>query len=238
MRLVACSDAVYSVLSGLGEPSAAADAADCPSQIRQCRQLTNPTASGPSGAAVKLVKLADGSWSFTGNACTPAGAALPPVTADDVRQRLVRLVPGAAIGLAPSGATLVNIQTVVWVNAPRQRTLGPLTILGRRVDVTLTLDHVRYDFGDGSSAARPGPGTAYDRRTDPCRTALCPGYDGHVYRRPGPLTVTATVAWRARFAVDGGDPVPVPGTVSGPAAQADLLVREARGVLVPDPGRP
>ena len=152
-----------------------------------------------------------------------------------VRQRVVRLVPTAAVGLAPSEATLVNIETVMWVDAPPERTLPPMSILGQPVVVRLRLDHVEWDFGDGKSATSEGAGKAYDEQHDPCRSVSCPDYFGHTYRRTGPVTVAATAYWQASFTVGGGGAVDIPGTVAGPTGTAELAVKQARSVLVPNP---
>ena len=150
-----------------------------------------------------------------------------------VRARATRLIPRAAIGVAPEQATLVNIETVMWVDAPRRRTLPTVTILGRDVHITIRLAHVTWDFGDGRSRTTNSAGTPYDR---PCDTKMCPGYFGHVYRHTGRRQITATATWTASFTVGGGRPVAIPGTVAGPTAGADIHVKEARGVLVPNPG--
>ncbi len=174
-------------------------------------------------------------WSLGGSVCQRP--ARPQVTAALVRQEVVRLVPPAAIGLAPRWATLVNIQTIMWVGTAAQRRLAPLTILGRRVLVTLRLDHVQWDFGDGQFDSPKAPGPAYDSRHHPCATVVCPGYFSHTYLGTGTMTVTARASWVASFTVDGGPALTIPGTVTGPVAAATLQVRQARGVLVPAPGQ-
>ncbi|MGH8860067.1 MAG: hypothetical protein ACRDVG_02335 [Jatrophihabitantaceae bacterium] len=233
LRLVGCGSGTLATLRVLGDASASLDAGGCADHIVTCNQ-TETSPYGRYGSAVKVVKQADGRWSYTGTACVAPAA--PAVGIGDVRDRLVRLIPAAALGLAPRGSTLVNIQTVMWVAAPRRQALGPLQLLGHRVDVRLMLDHVSYDYGDGSSGDASGPGRPYDRHADRCRTRLCPGYDGHVYRDTGARTVSATANWTATFTVDGGVAVTIPGTVAGPTADTDVVVRQARGVLVPDPG--
>lgn len=234
-KWVDCGPQAVAVLRALGDPSIAATtgAACGPAAVAAC------TAQGavdgqPRVAQIVLVRQRDGGWGFGGGVCSAAGP--PQVTAEMVRDRITRLVPGAAVGVAPEGQTLVNIETVMWVAAPRSRPLPPLTILGRRVTVELALDHVNWSFGDGATTTMTSAGTAYDEAHDPCSTAMCADYWGHVYRDTGAATVSATVAWTASFRVDGGDLVRIPGTVSGPAGRADLTVRQARGVLVPDPG--
>jgi hypothetical protein len=152
-----------------------------------------------------------------------------------VRARVVRLVPSAVIGLAPQQATLVNIETVMWVDAPDTRTLAPITILGQRVIVRLEVDHVAWNFGDGNTGTSNGPGKPYDEQHDACRAVRCPDYFGHIYRDTGRVTVAATAYWQASFTVDGGSSVDIPGTVAGPTASAALAVKQARAVLVPNP---
>lgn len=185
------------------------------------------------GGAVVVVVLKPWGWSYQETACV--ANAPPQVTPEMVRQQVVRMVPSAAIGLAPKQATLVNIQTIMWVDAPASQQLAPITLLGQQVDVTLALDHVVWSFGDGSSDVSDGPGKAYEEANDPCRSVSCPDYFGHVYRDTGTDTVRATAYWHASFTVDGGDAVDIPGTVAGPTGQAALTVKQARAVLVPNP---
>ncbi len=153
-----------------------------------------------------------------------------------VRAEAVRLIPTAALGLAPHDTTLVNIQTVMWVDAPRRQTLRPVTILGQRVLVRLTIDHVRWNFGDNVGRASHGAGKPYSQSSDPCHAAQCPGYYGHTYRASGTRRITATASWRASFTVDGGQATDIPGTIPGPAATTNIIVKQARAVLTPNPG--
>ena len=182
-----------------------------------------------------MQKQPDGTWTLNGQVCTQP--AKPVVTAAMVRDRVVRLIPSAALGLAPHDSTLVNIQTIMWVDAPKTQPLPPLTILGQRVTVTLTLSDVTWSFGDGQTTSTNTPGKAYDTAHDPCHTATCPGYFGHTYRTSGTDTIRATAAWTARFAVDGGNAATIPGTVAGPTATTTVAVKQARSVLVPNPGQ-
>ena len=122
----------------------------------------------------------------------------------------------------------------MWVDAPARRALAPITPLGHRVGITLTLARVDYRFGDGTAETGAEPGTPYDEQRAPCHTPQCPAYFGHTYRVTGRMTITATAAWTATFTVDGGNPVAIPGTLTGPQASATILVRQARGVLVPN----
>jgi hypothetical protein len=174
----------------------------------------------------------DGTWRLIGTDCLVQGAR-PQVTALLVMQQLRKLVPHPAIGVAPpGGATLVNIQTLLWAETPAEQSLGTVTLLGHRVALRVHVDRVDWDFGDGSTDTTDTPEPRYDP-ADGCRTVTCPGYWGHVYRATGSTRVTATVTWSGRYRVDGGAWQDIPDTVTGPAATTDLVVRQARGILVP-----
>lgn len=197
-------------------------------------------ATNASGPVRKEYDEAGGSILFA--SCPFGGAggflwrppAKPVVTAAMVRARAIRLIPTAALGLAPKTATLVNIQTVMWVDAPAEQNLTAVQILGQRVVIRLQSATVHYDFGDGASADGP-IGKRYDETRDPCKSRLCPDYFGHVYTERGVRTVAATAYWHVSFTVDGGASQQVVGTVPGPTSRAQVTVREARAVLVPAP---
>jgi hypothetical protein len=157
------------------------------------------------------------------------------VTAAAVWEQVRRLLPKAAIGLAPRTTTLVNLQTIMWVDAQRQQDLPTVTIFGKRVTVHIGLTAVRWDFGDDDTDDADSPGKPYDKVHDPCAKKLCPDYYGHTYLRTGSMTITATASYHATFRVAGGPVVDIPGGIDGPTAAATIVVHEARAVLVPDP---
>src|SRR4051794_3617917 len=109
--------------------------------------------------------------------------AAPLVTGFMARDEAEKLLPHPGIGTAPPGhATLVNIETVLWLGTAADRTLGTVTLLGHRVDLRAHLDQVAWDFGDTTTGVTTGPGKPYTT-AEPCRTAACPGYFGHTYVR-------------------------------------------------------
>jgi hypothetical protein len=164
-----------------------------------------------------------------------AEAAVPGVTGLMVRQEIERLVPHPAVGVAPpGGVTLVNIQTLLWVETPADRSLGTVTLLGHRVELRVHVSRVDWDFGDGGTDTTDGPEPKYDPADD-CHTVTCPGYWGHMFTTTGARSISAAVSWTGRYRVDGGGWQAIVGTVSGPATTATITVREARGVLVADP---
>jgi hypothetical protein len=152
-----------------------------------------------------------------------------------VVQRAERAIPAVTIGLAPQTTTLVNTQTVMWVQTASTRMLAPVRILGRTVTITITLDHVTWSFGDGAHDTTTGPGKAYDETHDPCDTPMCAHYYDHVYTTTGRVTITAQATWRASFRVEDSAAQQINGTIDGPRATAHIHAKQARGVLVPNP---
>jgi hypothetical protein len=188
-----------------------------------------------------------GSWVLNGFDCNvvPGGAGPPPppqVTPFDAYAAVLRLVPSPAIGAAPGkGRTLVNMQTIFWVNGGADEALGPAILLGHQVGLRIHARTTTWSFGDGATDASRGLGRPY-AAADGCADAVCTGYFGHTYAGTGAMTVTATVTWAGEFSVDGGpwrgiaNPATGADTVDGPAATRPITVIQARGVLVQDPG--
>lgn len=156
-----------------------------------------------------------------------------------LRERALRLLPHVGIGVAPpGGVTLVNVDTLLWADTATQRSLGTVSVVGRAVALRIRLDGADWNFGDGETDTTADPGKPYDEASDPCHTAHCPDYYSHAYQRTGHVTITLTLRWRAEFSVDGGgtwtavDPDPL----AGPRSRQQITVKQARGVLVPNPG--
>jgi hypothetical protein len=178
----------------------------------------------------------DGSWLLVNTLCA-VRTATPRISALVVTEQVRKLVPRPGIGVAPpGGATLVNIQTLLWVDTAADQDLATIALLGHRVALRIHVQRVDWSFGDGERESTDGPGRAYDPG-DACRTRLCPGYWGHVYTATGPVTISATTTWSGEYNVDGTGWLAIAGTVTGPAHTTTLTVREARGVLV-DPTNP
>jgi hypothetical protein len=157
------------------------------------------------------------------------------VTADMARDEAEKLLPHPKIGVAPpGGVTLVNIETVLWVDTRADRLLGTVRLLGHRVDLRAHVERVSWDFGDGSTGTSTTPGKAYTS-ADPCKTVDCPDYFGHTYVHTGEVSITAQLTWTGEFRVDGAAWQPITGTVSAPATATGVHVKEARGILVPNP---
>jgi hypothetical protein len=197
-----------------------------------CWALFGRQADGTT-TTMTLAREGDGRWDILDYNC--AAPIAPSLTGTYLREQAQRLVPHPAIGTVPAdGYTLVNIQTVLWLDTAPTRSLGTLRLLGHRVELRVSVSAVRWDFGDGGTVTADVGLPYSDAR--PCDTALCPGYFGHVYRTTGARTVTATVTWSGRYRVDGGGWQQIAGGVAGPASTLDLRVKQARGVLVGDPG--
>jgi hypothetical protein len=192
----------------------------------------------PDGAAhnyVVVTTYPDGRQTYAAQCNVTPTKARPRVTPEMARAEAEKLLPHPAIGTAPAGGvTLVNIETVLWVDTAPDLTLGTVRLLGFRVTLRAHLETVRWQFGDGAGDTTQGPGTRYSH-DQPCTTAQCPGYFGHTYRRTGPVTIGAQLTWTGQFQVDGGAWQDIPGTVTAAATGQPIHVKEARGVLVDNP---
>lgn len=156
-----------------------------------------------------------------------------PVTADDVRQTVIRLLPHVPIGSAPKpgSAWLVQAETIMWLDTTTDRHLSDATVLGRNVSFRIHLTGADWDFGDQTTEHSSTPGRPYDPAGDPCGTKDCPSYFGHTYVESGRVTATATATWTAQFRVGAGAWTDV-GPVTGPTTTLPLTLLEAHSVLV------
>lgn len=183
--------------------------------------------------AFATLTLVNGRWADPVVWC-PANAR-PALDLAGLRDRAERLLPRVGIGSAWTTTALVNAETVLWAATNPDRELPTVTILGRAVSLRIHFDHADWDFGDGTADTTADPGKAYDSRGDPCRTAQCPDYYGHTYTRTGVMTIALTVTWHAQYRL-GTTWTDIAGTITGPTSRRALTVKQARGILIPNPG--
>jgi hypothetical protein len=198
-----------------------------------------PAGQSPPDAFAIQSQSSGGGWGTTDVWCAGMMTPMSPVwgpSTTAVRQAALRLLPAVGIGVAPpGGATLVNMQTLLWASTPATRDLAKATVVGVPVAVRLSFSSARWAFGDGATETTTSPGRAFTAK-DFCNTAMCPGFFGHVYSTTGAMTVSLSVTWSATFSVDGGaNWQPIPGSITGPASTVKVTVKEARGVLVQAP---
>jgi len=186
---------------------------------------------------VQVTRQADGSWLVTDTSCLipnvegQAGPDFAGAAFEEIR----RLVPSPRIGVAPAGgASLVHIQTLLWLQTKPDVDLGTARLFGARVGLRAHLDHVVWDFGDGTGETTRDVGRAYTA-ADRCATVMCPGYWGHVYVRRGLVRITARVSWTGEYRVGAGPWQAIAGQATAAPAMTSLTVKQARGVLVPNP---
>jgi hypothetical protein len=183
--------------------------------------------------AFATLTLVNGRWADPVVWC-PANA-WPALDLAGLRDRAERLLPGVGIGSAWTTVALVNAETVLWAGTGTDRRLPTVTILGRAVQLRIHFDHADWAFGDDTTDTTTDPGKAYDSRGDPCRTAQCPDYYGHTYAATGVMTITLTVTWHAQYRL-GATWTDIAGMITGPTSRRVLTVKQARGILVPNPG--
>ncbi|SDJ06022.1 hypothetical protein SAMN05444157_1524 [Frankineae bacterium MT45] len=224
--------------------------ADTPTTIAQhgCEVagtcVTNDPAH-PQKAVVTYTRLTsppNAPWGYAGMRCVPvtaAAPATPQVTAAMVRAAVTKLLPTAPLGVTPAGGqTLVNMQTIFWLDTPAQRTLADVTLLGHQVRITIRLHDVAWDFGDGNQVTATSAGRPYTS-ADRCSTPDCPGFFGHTYTQTTPVghtdSITATPTWSASYTVDNGPANAIPGTIVAKPTRTTITIAQQRGRLVPEP---
>jgi hypothetical protein len=212
----------------------------CGANMPHCKLLVDGGAPGqqpPVAYAYQRQDPGTTGWVTVGFWCPQSQVPTQVPNAATVRDQVLRLLPRVAIGTTGSPATLVNLQTVLWAATVARRSLGRVTIVGQPVWLRIALAHATWTFGDGTSEVTDDPGKAYDPDGDPCAQVMCPDYYGHVYRATGHVTISLRVSWQATYSLDGAHFVPVdPDPLTGPASTHPLLVRQARAILVPNPG--
>jgi hypothetical protein len=232
-RLVACTADGRAFLNG-------ALVGSCGHDVPGCKLLLEGGQSGRPFIYAYLYqsRMPGRDWKNESFWCPQTQAPVVVPDAATIRDQAIRLLPAVAIGTAgPSPTTLVNIQTLLWARTGTDRSLGRVVIVGRPVWLKIVFDHGAWDFGDGTSASSATPGKAYDDAEDPCAQVLCPDYYGHLYRATGAMTITLRVSWRASYSLDGTHFQELAGgPITGPLASTALTVRQARAVLVPNPG--
>ena len=199
---------------------------------RSCMQVVRGRGVPVAAMATQQWDPATGQWVVLDLWCPTATRPVPNTAA--LRASVLRLLPEVAIGTT-SANTLVNIQTILWADTAGTRSLGAPMVLGRAVHLRVTLDSAQWDFGDGQHDTSSTAGASYPSKGS-CATVQCPGYYGHTYRVTGVRTISLQVAWRAEFSLDGAHDAPIGDTaLPGPRSTTQVRVKEARGVLVPNP---
>jgi hypothetical protein len=201
---------------------------------RTCFRVDKTTGKEVEVDAFATVTLVNGHWTNPVVWC-PAKSQ-PAVDQTALRQRALRLLPSVSIGSAWTTTALVNAETVLWAATDADRALPAVTVLGRRVHLRVHFDRADWHFGDRTTDTTTSPGKPYDSAGDPCRTAQCPDYYGHRYAETGVMTITLAVTWHAEYSLDGTTWIAIAGVITGPTTQHVLAVKEARGILVPNPG--
>ena len=106
-------------------------------------------------------------------------------------------------------------------DSPPSTSLAPRPVLG--LDVTLSIKATRYvwDFGDGTTLQAPASGSRPSAE--------------HIYREPGPMSVTLRTFYSATFTIEGSDVVyPLEGMAEVPGQPTSIAALEARTQLEAD----
>jgi hypothetical protein len=168
-------------------------------------------------------------WVVVGDGCLvpggPAPGTVPVLTVADVIATEFAALPlaGATARVQPAGATLVNVATIFFTDAPVQT--FDVVILGLPVRVRAAPVGYTWIFGDGATLG-------------PTASAGAPYPAGditHTYLRPGAVAARVDVSFTGTFTVAGGPAAVIPGQVTVPGPEVAVRIREARSELVATP---
>jgi len=138
------------------------------------------------------------------------------------RQQIEKAVTRPKITVAPPGGkTLVNIPTIFSAPEPTPVTLTITT----PVPGTITaIPEYTWDFGDGLTGV--GAGTPYLASVDPMKHP--DSYLHAIYLKGGPKHITATLAWKVTFALQGTNPVDLAPIVFTNTTDIQVMTAKAR----------
>jgi len=162
------------------------------------------------------------------------GDAAPPTPAQVTSARVLKAfqsvpLPTPTLGMSPpDGITLVNLPTIFYTRAePFGR---DLELLARRVHLEIAPVSYAWSVGPGAEFTTDWAGAPY-------QDGLTPQDDPDAYvtwtypHAAASQAATVRVIWGATWTLDGKPMGRVPGTVEMASPEAQVTVREARGVL-------
>lgn len=152
--------------------------------------------------------------------------ALPPVVLGDI----AHFIPEPPQQrMQPDGWSIVGLPANIYAAATAHIVRGSL--FGRSAEVRFVPRSFHWDYGDGGSATRNTPGASWQALglTEFGRTPT-----SHVYDAPGDYTARLLVDYTAEYRYDGSAWTPIPGALSLPAEELQLVVGTAQTVLVGD----
>jgi len=209
----------------------AADVGACLAPWKACPLLPGEKADPNVHVFLVTTTYPDGRKTVRNECAVNVRGRQPQLAAAHVEKWLVRQIPVGSIG-TPNPRSLVNLKTIFWVDTQPTYQWGPITLVQANVRIRVTLDHVRWAFGDGDSVDAPDAGRRYDPAS-PC-DARCADHFGHAYTTStGVMSVRARTFWRAEFSVNGGAFVALPAPVpANPMPPIQVTIVEARSQLV------
>ena len=100
----------------------------------------------------------------------------------------------------PGSIGIIGLPSWMWVEAPAENTMGPITrsasARGYTVTAVAKVTKIVWNMGDGRTVTCTGPGTPYADSYGKQSSPTC----GHTYTRQGRYTVSATSYWTVEWA--------------------------------------
>ncbi|WP_156887244.1 hypothetical protein [Nocardioides sp. CF8] len=176
---------------------------------------------------------ADGSLGDTRQAC-PGDADIPtvpevtPPSPGQIFKAFKSVVPPSAelSVQPPGGQTLVNFDTIFSTKADPFTTGEIALVPGFKVVFEVFPTAFTWKFGDGQELKTDWAGKPWTEGVD-VSTLIT-----HAYTSKKDVKASVSITWGAKASLNGGEPVPVDGTVSVASAMVPLEVLEAVPQLV------
>lgn len=176
---------------------------------------------------------ADGTRGQTQTYC-PGDAGIPtvpkatPPTAGQIFKAFKSVVPPSAelSVQPPGGQTLVNFDTIFSTKADPFTTGEIALVPGFKVVFEVFPTAFTWKFGDGQELKTDWAGKPWTEGVD-VSTLIT-----HAYTSKKDVKASVSITWGAKASLNGGEPVPVDGTVSVASAMVPLEVLEAVPQLV------
>lgn len=161
-----------------------------------------------------------GTPSLLGGQCVSAAPISAVALGELVADRVKQIAPKARIGFQPEKATITSVPTIFRTD--QQRVIRRSEMIA---GIPVSFEAVarwRWDWGDRTNpTSTNNPGGSWPN------TGV-----SHIYRQPGVFTVRLRSTWTATYSVNGRGPMPVAGGPVTQESSVDVLVKEARALLV------
>lgn len=130
------------------------------------------------------------------------------------------VVVRGSTAINPSAETLVHVDTIFSTDKAKPEPLPELTVLGYRVNITVSPEQYVWHFGDGTELTTTIPGRPLHKDVT------------HQYEEPADVAPSVSIVWSGTYTIDDGETLTVRGRARTDGPVTPLRVTTARSELV------